>query len=168
MPTAWVGIGSNIGDRLGYIRRALKLMARVADTEIDEVSSVYDTLPVGSIGQARLLNAVARLSTTLEPLELLRALLSIEDECDRVRHGVWGPRTLDLDLLLYDDHEVVSEELTLPHPRAQERGFVLIPLAELAPDLVFPGETETVSEWVTALGEMAGRVQRAGDPPEPE
>jgi len=168
VPTAWVGIGSNIGDRLGYIRRALKLMGQVPDTEISTVSSVYDTLPVGSIGQGRFLNAVAELSTTLEPLELLSALLAIEDECDRVRHGVWGPRTLDLDLLLYDDLEVVSEELTLPHPRARERGFVMIPLAELAPDLVFPGETETVSDGVTALGEVTGRVQRAGDPPEPE
>jgi 2-amino-4-hydroxy-6-hydroxymethyldihydropteridine diphosphokinase len=164
---AWIGIGSNIGDRLGYIKRALGEMGRLPDTELVAVSSVYDTLPVGTIGQPRFLNAVAELSTGLEPLKLLRSLLSIELECGRVRDGTWGPRTVDLDLLLYDDLVMDTEELTLPHPRARERAFVLVPLAELEPDLVFPGETETASEWVAAFGDLSGKVERSGDPPEP-
>ncbi|MCK5596857.1 MAG: 2-amino-4-hydroxy-6-hydroxymethyldihydropteridine diphosphokinase, partial [Candidatus Eisenbacteria sp.] len=80
---------------------------------------------------------------------------------------VWGPRTLDLDLLLYDDVEIETQELTLPHPRARGRAFVLVPLAELAPDLSFPGDTETVHERVAALGDLAGSVRRVGGPPSP-
>ena len=167
MPRAWIGIGSNIGDRLDYIRRALESMGRLPDTRLVAASSVYDTLPVGDISQPRFLNAVAELSTTLQPLELLRSLLEIERECGRVRHGVWGPRTLDLDMLLYDAVEMSTVELTLPHPRARGRAFVLVPLAEISPELSFPGQTETVSEWTAALGEIADRVILVGDPPVP-
>ncbi len=167
MPRAWIGIGSNVGDRLEYVRRALGLMDALPDTKLVAVSSVYDTAPVGTTDQPRFLNAVAELSTDIEPLELLRRLLVIEGECDRVRRGVWGPRTLDLDLLLYDDVEIETEELTLPHPRARERAFVLVPLAELAPDLRFPGGTETAAERAAALGDPGGSVRRVGDPPTP-
>ena len=167
MPRAWIGIGSNRGDRLEYARRALGLMDGLPDTKLVAVSSIYDTAPVGMTDQPRFLNAVAELSTGVEPLELLRSLLAIERECDRVRREVQGPRTLDLDLLLYDDVEIETGELTLPHPRARERAFVLVPLAELAPDLSFPGDTETVRERVAALGEVGGSVQRVGDPPGP-
>ena len=167
MPRAWIGIGSNIGDRLDYIRRALGAMDRLTGTDFVAVSSVYDTLPVGAVGQPRFLNAVAELSTELEPEELLKELLAIEKECGRVRQGVWGPRTLDLDMLLYDEVVMKTEELTLPHPRARGRAFVLVPLAELAPDLVLPGGTESVSELVAALGDVAGSVERVGDPPSP-
>jgi 2-amino-4-hydroxy-6-hydroxymethyldihydropteridine diphosphokinase len=165
LPRAWVGIGSNIGDRLDYIRRALGSMARLPGAELVAVSSVYDTLPVGAIGQPRFLNAVAGLATEIEPVPLMRMLLAIEQECDRVRHGVWGPRTLDLDLILYDQVVMKTEELTLPHPRARERAFVLVPLAEVAPDLVIPGGTESVSELVAALGDVSGKVQCVGGPP---
>jgi 2-amino-4-hydroxy-6-hydroxymethyldihydropteridine diphosphokinase len=124
-----------MGDRLEYVRRALGMMDALPDTEFVAVSSVYDTVPVGAAGQPRFLNAVAELSTDVGPVELLRKLLAIEASCGRVRTSVWGPRTLDLDLLLYDDVEIETEELTLPHPRARGRAFVLVPLAELAPDL---------------------------------
>ena len=167
MPRAWIGIGSNIGDRLGYIRWALDSMGRLPGTEVVAVSSVYDTLPVGVTGQPRFLNAVAELSTEIEPEELLRGLLAIERECGRVRQGVCDPRTLDLDVLLYDEVVMKTAELTLPHPRARGRAFVLVPLAELAPDLVLPGGTESVSELVAALGDVAGSVRCMGDPPAP-
>ena len=167
MPRAWIGIGSNMGDRLEYVRRALGLMDALPDTKLVAVSSIYDTAPVGMTDQPRFLNAVAELSTGIEPLELLRRLLAIEEECDRVRREAWGPRTLDLDLLLYDDVEIETEELTLPHPRARERAFVLVPLAELAPDLRFPGDTETAPERAAALGDLGGSVRRVGDPPTP-
>jgi 2-amino-4-hydroxy-6-hydroxymethyldihydropteridine diphosphokinase len=165
MPRAWVGIGSNIGDRLDYVKRALESMAALPSTEIESVSSVYETVPVGAAGQQHFLNAVAELSTGIEPVELMRRLLAIENECGRVRTGVWGPRTLDLDLILYDDVEMESRELTLPHPRARGRAFVLVPLAELSPDLSFPGETASVRELLAALGDIGGSVRRFGDPP---
>jgi 2-amino-4-hydroxy-6-hydroxymethyldihydropteridine diphosphokinase len=156
-----------MGDRLDYVRRALGLMDALPDTKFVAVSSVYDTVPVGVTGQSHFLNAVAELSTDIGPVELLRKLLAIEASCGRVRTSVCGPRTLDLDLLLYDDVEIETKELTLPHPRARGRAFVLVPLAELAPDLSFPGDTETVHERVAALGDLAGGVRRVGGPPSP-
>ena len=156
-----------MGDRLEYVRRALGLMDALPGTELVASSSVYDTAPVGVTDQPCFLNAVAELSTAIGPVELLRQLLAIEASCGRVRTEVWGPRTLDLDLLLYDDVEMETEELTLPHPRAWERAFVLVPLAELAPDLSLPGDTETVRERVAALGDVGGSVQRVGGPPGP-
>lgn len=142
-------------------------MGDLRGTELVAVSSVYDTLPVGAIGQPRFLNAVAELSTELEPEELLKELLAIEKECGRVRHGVWGPRTLDLDVLVYGEVVMNTAGLTLPHPRARGRAFVLVPLAEIAPDLVIPGGSETVSELVAALGDATGGVRQAGDAPVP-
>ena len=166
MPRAWVGIGSNMGDRIEYVRRALGAMAALPDTEFVTVSSLYDTVPVGATGQPRFLNAVAELSTGLKPVELLRELLAIEALHGRVRDAVCGPRTLDLDLLLYDDVEMEAPELTLPHPRARGRAFVLVPLAEVSPDLRFPGESATVSEMVTLLDDVDD-VTRVGGPPTP-
>ena len=165
MSTAWIGIGSNMGDRLGYVRRALGLMAALPDTSFVRVSSVYDTEPVGVTGQPRFLNAVAELETELAPAELLNRLLAIEDVCGRFRRDVWGPRTVDLDLLLYDDLVVETETLTVPHPWACERAFVLVPLAELEPGLTFPGQSETVSAKVAAFGELGDSVKLAGGPP---
>jgi len=164
---AWIGIGSNMGDRLEYIRRALGQMDALPDTELAAVSSVYDTLPVGVTDQPSFLNAVAELSTDLGPVELIRKLLTIEASCGRVRIGVCDPRTLDLDLLLYDDVEIETEKLVLPHPRALGRAFVMVPLAELAPDLRFPGDAETVQERAAALDDVAGSVRRVGGPPSP-
>jgi len=155
-----------MGDRLEYVRRALGAMAALPDTELVAVSSLYDTAPVGATGQPRFLNAVAEVSTGIKPVELLRELLAIEASHGRVRTGVLCPRTLDLDLLLYGDIEMETPELTLPHPRAQGRAFVLIPLAEVAPDLRFPGEASTVSEMVTLLNDIDG-VTRVGGPPTP-
>jgi len=142
-----------MGDRLEYVRSALVLMDALPDTEFVAVSSIYDTVPVGVTDQPRFLNAVAELSTDIGPVELMRKLLAIEATCGRVR------------LLLYDDVGIETEELTLPHPRARERAFVMVPLAELAPDLRFPGDAETVQERVAALGDLAGGVRRVGGPP---
>jgi 2-amino-4-hydroxy-6-hydroxymethyldihydropteridine diphosphokinase len=156
-----------MGDRLEYVRSALVLMDALPDTEFVAVSSIYDTVPVGVTDQPRFLNAVAELSTDIGPVELMRKLLAIEATCGRVRTSVCGPRTLDLDLLLYDDVGIETEELTLPHPRARERAFVMVPLAELAPGLRFPGDAETVQERAAALDDVAGSVRRVGGPPSP-
>ncbi|HWH06741.1 MAG TPA: 2-amino-4-hydroxy-6-hydroxymethyldihydropteridine diphosphokinase [Gaiellaceae bacterium] len=134
MNTAYVGIGANLGDREATIGLALERLPGVV-----EVSALRETEPVGPVEQPRFLNCVAVLETELSPRELLDELLAIELSLGRVRGERWGPRTLDLDLLLHGDAVLDEPGLTLPHPRLHERRFVLEPLAELAPDLVVPG-----------------------------
>jgi 2-amino-4-hydroxy-6-hydroxymethyldihydropteridine diphosphokinase len=163
---AWVGIGSNIGDRADYIEKALAAMEALPETEVTAVSSLYDTAPVGAADQPRYLNAVAELSTEIPPVELMRSLLAIEADCGRVREERWGPRTLDLDLILYDDVEMDTPELALPHPRARGRAFVLVPLAEVSPDKCFPGDTVTVSRIVEGLGDLDTHIRPVAEPPE--
>jgi 2-amino-4-hydroxy-6-hydroxymethyldihydropteridine diphosphokinase len=165
MPRAWIGLGSNLGDRLGYIRRALGLIEALPETKIAAVSSVYDTAPSGRTDQPRFLNAAAEVTTGLEPATLLEGLLAIEDRCGRVRDDRWGPRTLDLDLLIYGEVEIASDVLEVPHPRLAERAFVLVPLAEIAPATVVPGLGETVRDLAAAVERAEGDVRRVGDPP---
>jgi 2-amino-4-hydroxy-6-hydroxymethyldihydropteridine diphosphokinase len=134
MTLAYVGLGANIGDREGSIRRAAELIGA------RRLSSIIETEPWGMVDQPDFLNAVAELETDAGPGPLLDRLLDVERELGRVRDGTrWGPRLIDLDLLVYGAVTSESEGLTLPHPRLHERLFVLIPLAELAPDLVVPG-----------------------------
>ena len=136
MVRAYIGLGSNLGDREATLRRALELLSG----EIVAVSSFRETDPVGYLDQPRFLNAAAALDTELEPRALLDRLLEVERELGRTREGPrFGPRTIDLDLLLYGVRAIDEPGLTVPHPRLAERLFVLEPLAELDPDLVVPG-----------------------------
>jgi 2-amino-4-hydroxy-6-hydroxymethyldihydropteridine diphosphokinase len=131
-----IGLGSNLGDREAALRGALELLG----DDVVAVSSFRETDPVGYLDQPRFLNAVAALETGLEPRELLDRLLEVERELGRTRNGPrFGPRTIDLDLLLYGDLVIDEPGLVVPHPRLAERRFVLEPLAELDPDLVVPG-----------------------------
>lgn len=140
MKTAFVGIGANLGDREGTLRRALRLLDDRDGVTVAAVSSLRETAPVGYLNQPSFLNGAARLETALSPRELLRALLDVERELGRDRSGPrFGPRTVDLDLLLYDGLELDEPGLVVPHPRLHERRFVLEPLVELAPGLVVPG-----------------------------
>jgi 2-amino-4-hydroxy-6-hydroxymethyldihydropteridine diphosphokinase len=133
---AYVGLGSNLGDREGALRGALELLG----ADVTAVSSVRETDPVGYLDQPLFLNAAAALDTELEPRALLERLLAVELELGRARDGPrFGPRTIDLDLLLYADRVLDEPGLVVPHPRLAERRFVLEPLAELDPDLVVPG-----------------------------
>jgi len=166
LPYAWIGIGSNVGDREGYVRQALGALAAVPGTEVTGVSSLYETAPVGMTEQERFINAVAELTTEIPPLDLMRRLLAIEKENGRERWERWAPRTLDLDLLIYEDVEMESQELTLPHPRARGRAFVLVPLAEVAPELRFPGDSVTVARIVEGLGDLGDYVRAVDGPPE--
>ena len=139
---AAVALGSNLESRFGD-RRAnlLEAVKRVGELgEVRSVSSFYDTEPVGSIAQGRFLNGALLLETELAPVELMRGLLAVERAMGREREGAVakGPRVIDLDLLVYDDVVMATEELTLPHPEMQERRFVLEPLAEIAPGMVHP------------------------------
>ena len=134
MPRAFVGLGANLGEREATIRRAVRLLGA------SRVSTLRETEPVGYVDQPRFVNGVAIVETALDPRALLDRLLEIERELGRTRDGPrFGPRTIDLDLLLYDKLVLDEPGLTLPHPRLHERAFVLEPLAELDPTLVVPG-----------------------------
>jgi 2-amino-4-hydroxy-6-hydroxymethyldihydropteridine diphosphokinase len=156
----YLGLGSNVGDRAAHLRAALDLLPGHG-AEVEAVSSAYETEPVGEIlDQPDFLNAAARIRTDLEPLELLDACKAIEVEGGRIFGGPrHGPRTLDVDVLLLGEVELESERLTLPHPQATSRRFVLVPLLELDPELALPDGTR-LSEALEALeGE---RVQQVG------
>ena len=129
---AAIGLGSNLGDRLGLLRQGLEGLRRAAI--LVGVSSLYESAPVGGPHQDRYLNAVALIETTFSPHQLLGALHEIEAGAGRVRRERWGPRTLDLDLLVYNDSVVDDLDLEVPHPRAHERQFVLLPLVEVWPE----------------------------------
>jgi 2-amino-4-hydroxy-6-hydroxymethyldihydropteridine diphosphokinase len=141
MARAFVGLGSNLGDREEHLRRAIAGLAELPGTAILGVSRLRETEPVGIHDQPRFLNGAVELETSLGARELLDSLLRIERELGRNRSGVprGGPRTIDLDLLLYDDLELDEDGLQLPHPRLAERRFVLEPLADLDPALEVPG-----------------------------
>ena len=140
MTRAYVGLGANVGNRRENLDRAVELMAGEPGIRVLAVSSVRETDPVGYEDQPRFLNAVCVLETELGPRELLHRLLAIERTLGRERTGPrFGPRTIDLDLLLYGNETLSEPGLTVPHPRLAERLFVLEPLHELAPDLVLPG-----------------------------
>ncbi len=139
---SFIALGANLGDPLAQILRAIEELARLPATRLRGRSSLYRSRPVGGPAQPDYVNAVARLSTRLPPRELLRHCLAIEARHGRRRNGKNTPRTLDLDLLLYDGLIMQVPGLTLPHPRLHERGFVLQPLAEIAPDVIIPGRGE--------------------------
>ena len=137
---AYVGLGSNLGDREATIRRAVELLGERPGVEVVAVSTLRDTDPVGYEDQPRFLNGAVALEVDLPPRALLEELLAVERELgrDRLQETRWGPRTIDLDLLLYGEETVDEPGLTVPHPRLAERQFVLEPLYELAPELTLP------------------------------
>ena len=155
MSEVFVAIGSNLADPLGQARRAVSALAALPETELQKASSFYSSRPMGPADQPDYVNAVARLSTRLAPLALLDQLQKIELEQGRVRKNErWGPRTLDLDLLLYGDRVIKHERLIVPHYGMKEREFVLLPLAEIAPALVLP--------CGTPLAQLVARCPRNG------
>jgi 2-amino-4-hydroxy-6-hydroxymethyldihydropteridine diphosphokinase len=136
---AYIGLGANVGPREVTLLRAIDLLAEADDVEVLEVSQLRETDPVGMVDQPSFLNGAARIDTSLSPRALLELLLRIERSLGRVREERWGPRTVDLDLLVYGDLTVDEPGLRVPHPRLHERRFALEPLAELDPELVVPG-----------------------------
>lgn len=149
MSTAYIALGSNLGDRAATLRETLDRLAQLGSVEA--VSPFIETAPVGVVDQPFFLNAAAELTTNLPPMDLLSALLAIEHDLGRVRTIHWGPRTLDLDLLLYDDLVIDLPGLIVPHPRMHERRFVLEPLAAIAPTVRHPVRNQSAAEMLRLL-----------------
>jgi 2-amino-4-hydroxy-6-hydroxymethyldihydropteridine diphosphokinase len=149
---AYIGLGSNLGDRRQHLQSAVAALEQTAGLEVLRLSPVYETAPVGSPpGQGPYLNAVLEVESSLGPQELLKVLLELEQKQGRVRREHHGPRTLDLDLLLYGDVVQQAPELALPHPRLHERAFVLEPLAQLVPGLIHPVLRQTVAQLLASV-----------------
>jgi 2-amino-4-hydroxy-6-hydroxymethyldihydropteridine diphosphokinase len=158
---ATIGLGANLNDPAAQVEYALAELDRLPGTRLIARSSLYASAPVGYVDQPDFINAVAQVDTTLAPRALLAALLDIEHRHGRERSFRNAPRTLDLDLLLYGDAHFHEEGLTLPHPRMHERGFVLLPLLEIAPDTVIPGRGRA-ADW---LGACSGQNVAVLPPP---
>ncbi|MEE1108074.1 2-amino-4-hydroxy-6-hydroxymethyldihydropteridine diphosphokinase [Macrococcoides canis] len=145
----YISFGSNIGDREYQINEALRKLEQIQDTKLKAVSSLYETAPVGGVVQDDFLNGAAIVETNLTPISFLNEIQRIELELGRERKIHWGPRTIDLDVLLMDDVVIKHERLKVPHPFMHERSFVLIPLAEIAPEAVHPVLNKKIKELVT-------------------
>lgn len=150
MNLAYVALGANLGDPASTVRAAFGALANLPESRVVHTSSLYRTAPVGLAEQPDFINAVAALETTLAPESLLDALLDLENRFGRLRAEKNGPRTLDLDLLLYNDQFLDLPRLQLPHPRLHLRAFVLQPLAEIAPELEIPGRGK-IAAWLPAV-----------------
>ena len=156
----YLGLGSNLGDRKTNLEKALQLLGQ--RLTIRQVSSLYQTEPVGNKEQPMFFNAVCRAETDLGPLQLLSLIKGIEAALGRVPSFAGGPRSIDVDILLYGDLSMETADLTIPHPRMAERAFVLIPLLELTPELVHPVSGESVKDLVVAVQGQQG-VEKVGE-----
>ncbi len=159
MPRVFIGIGSNIGDRNAHLDLAQRELAGLTDTELRQMSQAYETDPVGPIPQGKFLNAAAEIETSLPPDELLDALTQIEQYAGRdtaTDRQPWGPRALDLDILLYDQKVVSTDHLSIPHPLMHERWFVLKPLADIAPNAIHPILQMTIASLLSNVEQPTG------------
>jgi 2-amino-4-hydroxy-6-hydroxymethyldihydropteridine diphosphokinase len=147
----YIGLGSNMGDKKGQLKQARKMIEDITDVEIIQASSLYLTSPWGNLDQEDFINQVIKISTGLPARDLLNRLQEIEIKMGRQRNVRWGPRTIDLDILLYGDEIIDSPELRVPHPHMRERLFVLIPLQEMNPDLVFPDDGINLREVLVSV-----------------
>ena len=154
MATVYLSLGSNLGDRQKNLEQTLVVLSQ--RLRVERISSVYDTEPVGNTDQPRFLNLVCQVSTSLEPPALLALLKGIEFKMGRLPNTSNAPRPIDIDILLYGDRIIDTPDLVIPHPRLMERAFVLIPMAEIAPDIVHPANGKTVKELAKGLSEVQG------------
>lgn len=155
MTVAWIGIGSNVGDRVGFCRRAVTELEIAPGIAVDAISSIYETSPVGGPPQRSFMNLVVRLETSLGPRELLEASQRIERRLGREESDIrWGPRVVDLDVLLFGDEKVSEPDLEIPHPRLTERRFVLVPILEVDPEATDPWGARLADSLPEAEGDV--------------
>lgn len=155
----FLGLGSNIGEREKFLNKAVDELKKIHDTKVVWTSSVYETDPVGKTDQPKFLNAAAEIETQLNPRELYEEVKAIEERLGRKTGKRWGPREIDVDLLVYDGVVYQDEKVTVPHPEMEGRKFVLVPLKEIAPDLVHPISGMTMEELVAACRDVGRVVQ---------
>ena len=148
MVQAYLGLGSNIGDRKQQLLKAIDLIGNIKGIKVTKQSSIYETAPIGYTDQPNFLNLCLEIETELSPQQLLKHCLDIEQQLHRVREIRWGPRTLDIDILLYSDNIIETDNLSIPHPRMQERAFVLIPLNDIASDKKDPRLNQKIHDLV--------------------
>ncbi|WP_077210370.1 2-amino-4-hydroxy-6-hydroxymethyldihydropteridine diphosphokinase [Bacillus dakarensis] len=153
---AYISLGTNIGDRYQNLTNAITLLKEDPGIKLEDISSVYETDPVGYTDQDPFLNMVIGIKTTLTPLKLLDVCNNIENSLGRKREIKWGPRIIDLDILLYNQENIESEKLFVPHPRMRERLFVLIPLLEINPGIKMPGTGWLLQSYLDAIPDRKG------------
>lgn len=154
--TAYLALGSNLGDRFENLKQAIRALVNEKDISVVNISSIYETEPVGYVDQDPFLNMVIQVETGLSPIELLKLSLKIENDLGRIREIKWGPRTLDLDILMYNQENIETEELIVPHPRMHQRAFVLIPLLEINHHIHVPKIEKPLKLWVEKLPDKEG------------
>lgn len=159
MNDVYISAGSNMGDRESYLEFALKELERLESFAIQSISPIYETAPIGYTEQPPFLNLALHGKTAYSPSELLRQVQEIEKKAQRVRDIRWGPRTLDLDILLYNQETIIMDNLVIPHPRMKERGFVIIPLYDIAPHLMLPPEQLPIEQLYRQFAHEAGIVK---------
>jgi 2-amino-4-hydroxy-6-hydroxymethyldihydropteridine diphosphokinase len=152
----YIALGSNIGDRHKHLENAIELLKTDEQIHLVERSSIYETEPVGYVDQQSFLNMVVHIKTTFSAWELLDVTQSIEHNCGRERDIRWGPRTIDLDILLFDQENMMMENLSIPHPRMWERAFVIVPLKEIHPNLYAKHLGQTIQEIYNELPDKEG------------
>ena len=149
MEYAYLGLGSNVGEREVQLKKAIRILNEKDGIHVTQISPIYETEPVGYVDQPQFLNQCIEIQTSLKPHALLNACLDTEQQLHRVRDIRWGPRTLDVDVLLYGDQVVEEDDLIVPHPRMLDRSFVLIPLNDIASDCIVPLTNKKVGNLVT-------------------
>lgn len=152
----YIGLGTNVGDRESNLKDAVSELAAVPEIEIISLSSIYETNPVGYLEQGKFLNMVVCINTTFDAQTLLVTCMKIEQNLGRKREIRWGPRTIDLDILLYNQENIVTKNLIVPHPRMLDRAFVVIPLVEIDKDIILPNMEKPIREIMDDIPEKEG------------
>ena len=154
----FVGVGSNLGNRVTAIEQATQLISELPDTELISAASLFETEPVGNENQPKFINSVVQIATKLDPKRFLICLKQIEEALGRMERERWGPREIDLDILVYGERILNEPDLIIPHPEMTRRRFVLVPMAELAPQLIIPGRSKTILDLLHGLEDERGVV----------